>query len=101
MSLSTIALIVNTVLCIVGFVPAFGVQIAAVMGGSAIGHTTRGTIIAIIGYVFPALPIVSIIVSWLAYLFGSSAIMVVGIAAPWVSLAVLALLILLPSPSRS
>ena len=75
--------IINTVLCVVGIIPAFGVQIATVMGGASIGAGAFGSLIAIAGYIFPAMPILSLIGSWIAYWVGPSWLVMVFVALPW------------------
>lgn len=82
------ALIVNTILCALGFVPSFGLQLALVMGGGNSG-TGLGSFIAFAGLIFPALPVVSVIGSWLAYKFHLDWLTLGFIALPWAALVVL------------
>lgn len=76
--------IINTVLCLLGIVPAFGVQMATVMGGAAVGAGPLGARIAVLGYIFPAMPIISIIGSWIAQLLGIAWLAAAFVALPWV-----------------
>lgn len=78
-----IAIIVNTILCVLGIVPAFAVQMATVMGGAAVGAGQLGAVIAALGYVFPAAPIISIIGSWAAYLVSVPWLAMIFVAFPW------------------
>ena len=48
-----------------------------------------GHYIAIAVYIFPAMPILSIIGSWVAWLIGFSWLVIVFVALPWVYLLVL------------
>ncbi len=57
-------LIINTVLCLLDIVPAFAVQMGTVMSGAAVGAGPLGARLVMLGYIFPAAPIVSIIGSW-------------------------------------
>jgi hypothetical protein len=77
-------LIINTVLCLLGIVPAFAVQMATVMGGAAVGAGSLGARIAVLGYIFPAAPIISIIGSWVAHLLGITWLAAAFVALPWV-----------------
>ncbi len=77
-------LIINTVLCVLGIVPAFAVQMATVMGGAAVGAGSLGARIAVLGYIFPAMPIVSIIGSWIAHLLSIPWLSAAFLALPWV-----------------
>ena len=75
--------VINTVLCALGMAPAFAVQMATVMGGAAVGAGELGALIAVLGYVFPAAPIISIIGSWAAYLAGVPWLAIAFMAVPW------------------
>ena len=77
-------LIINTALCLLGIVPAFAVQMATVMGGAAVGAGSLGEKIAVLGYIFPAMPIISIIGSWIAHLLSIAWLSVAFVALPWV-----------------
>ena len=81
-----ILLIVNTVLCVIGFIPSFGVQLATVMGGAADGVSGLGTGIALAGFVFPALPVISIIGSWVGYKLDATGLVLACVSLPWVYL---------------
>ena len=82
-------LLVNTILCLVGFLPAVGIQLATVMGGASPGAGDLGAFIAVVGYVLPAMPILSMIGSWSAYVFNLEGLALVFVALPWVYLLVL------------
>jgi hypothetical protein len=78
-----LVVIINTVLCVLGILPAFGVQIATVMGGASIGTGALGGVIALAGYIFPAMPIISIVGSWIAYWVGPPWLVMAFMALPW------------------
>jgi hypothetical protein len=87
-------LIINIVLCVLGIVPAFGLQMATVMGGAAVGAGPLGARIAVLGYIFPAMPVISIIGSWVAHLLGIAWLSAVFVALPWVYTLALGVLLL-------
>lgn len=88
-------LIINTVLCVLGIVPAFAVQMATVMGGAAVGAGPLGARLAVLGYIFPAAPFVSIIGSWIAHLLDITWLSAVFVALPWVYTLILGVMLLI------
>ena len=84
-----LVLIINTILCVLGIVPAFGIQLATVMGGAAVGAGPLGGYLAVAGLIFPAMPIISIIGSWVAYIIGVRWLAVAFVILPWAYLLVL------------
>src|SRR5438046_2827536 len=82
-------LIVNTILCTLGFLPSFGLQLAAVMGGAAPGAGKIGVFIVYIGLPLPAMPVISVIGSWLVYLLGWGPVALLFVALPWAYLLML------------
>ena len=86
MDILLIAVIINTILCVLGIVPSFMIQMGTVMGGASVGASELGSWIAIAGMIFPAMPIISIVGSWIAYLLGISWLAIVFVALPWVYL---------------
>jgi len=86
-------LIGNTVLCVLALMPAFGLQLATVMGGAAPGAGPLGVWIVGLGILLPALPILSVVGSWIAYLLGWGVVAIGFVALPWAYLLVLLLII--------
>lgn len=78
--------IINTIVSILGILPSFAVQMATVMGGASPGAGDWGARIAMAGLIFPAMPIISIIGSWIAFLLGVSWLAIGFVALPWVYL---------------
>jgi hypothetical protein len=78
---------VNTVLCLLLVVPAFLIQMGAVMGGAAEGAGDRGILVAIAGFFLPAMPIASIAGSWATVRWRRIALAFVWL--PWLYLAAL------------
>ena len=60
-------LIVNTVLCVLLFAASFFILIASVMSGANVPEERLdlGTFVVVTAMVFPAVPVVSVIGSWL------------------------------------
>ena len=93
-------LIFNTILNVVAIFPAFGVQLATVMGGAtAAGEPgitgLLGTVIAASGYCFPAVFPVAIAGMWFAYIKKREVITKWFVWAPWIYLGVLMILTVL------
>ena len=84
-----LVVIINTILCLLGIVPAFGIQLATVMGGAAVGAGPLGGFLAVAGFFFPAMPIISIIGSWIAYIIRVHWLAVAFVILPWAYLLVL------------
>lgn len=84
-----IVLLINTLLCLMGLPPAFGIQLATVMAGANAGDSGLDRFVGWAGYFFPAAPIVSVLGSWSAYFFNLKELALVFVAFPWVYLLVL------------
>jgi len=82
-------LLINTLLCLVGLLPAVGIQVATVMAGANAGEDGFSSFVGWAGYFFPAAPIVSVLGSWIAYFFNSKELALVFVALPWVYVLVL------------
>lgn len=93
-------LVINTVLCVLAFVPAFGVQLASVMSGASPGSGALGTFVAVLGFLLPAMPVVSVVGSWSTRRWRRVALAFVAL--PWLYAVLLAITLLVffrPAPS--
>lgn len=77
-------LLINTSLCVVGLLPAVGIQLATVMAGANAEDSSLSSFVGWAGYFFPAAPIVSVLGSWIAYFFNIKELALVFVAFPWV-----------------
>jgi len=83
--------ILQSIVLVLGILPAFGVQMASVMGGASAGDLAIGKLVAILGLVFPFFLIGALLALWLCYALGLRALTIGCIAAPWLYLAALAI----------
>ena len=81
-----IVLVINTILCVPGIAPAFGIQLATVMSCANSEGDALGALTGLAGYFFPAAPILSIIGSWVAYWLNLEGLAIIFVAIPWVCL---------------
>ena len=85
--------IINTVANILLFFVSFGFQLASVMTGAAASGTTLinflGLTIAMLGYWFPAVPIISVLGMWIAHFKGKERLTRQFAWSSWVYLVVL------------
>ena len=81
-------LIINTVVCLLAILPAFAVQLATVMGGASPGAGELGQLIALLGFLLPGMPVVSIAGSWISKRW--TRVSMAFVALPWVYSAFLA-----------
>ncbi len=88
-----IVVIVNTVLCALAILPSFAVQLATVMGGAAPGAGNLGAVIAIMGLLLPAVPVVSIAGSWVSLRWRRVALAFVAL--PWLYAAALGIALII------
>ena len=79
--------VINTVLCLLAIIPAFLLQIGAVMVGAAVGACGVGAFIALAGLILPVVPIISIAGSWLTLRWRRLSLAFVIL--PWAFLAIL------------
>ena len=82
--------VLHSIVAVLAILPSFGVQIATVMGGAAVGDQPIGQFVAILGYIFPFALIGSLLALWLCFALGWKTLAVIFMAAPWVYFAVLA-----------
>lgn len=81
--------ILQTIVGLLAVLPAFGLQLAMVIGGASPGAGTLGQFIAYLGYLFPFVLIGSLIGMWLTYLLKWRYITIICLVMPWMSLVVL------------
>lgn len=81
--------IIHTVVGVLAILPAFGLQVAAVMGGASVGASSIGMLIAALGFIFPFFLIAALIAVWPVYLLRLDALTIAVMVAPWLYLVVL------------
>ncbi|HEU4328776.1 MAG TPA: hypothetical protein VFS21_36900 [Roseiflexaceae bacterium] len=74
--------IIQTVVGVLGILPALGFQLATVMSGANMG-TPLGTFTALAGYCFPFFLIGALVAMWICFALGWTAMTLVCLAAPW------------------
>ncbi len=77
--------IIQTVVSVLGFLPALGFQTATVMSGANVG-TPLGTFTALAGYSFPFFLIGALVAMWICFALGWTDLTLVCLVAPWVFL---------------